>query len=87
MLPRHLLPFAARLGGMGGQRACASSDEQACEAVVRAARDAQPLALVVGSGGTEASILDLARRYYREYCRVCGCEGTCLRMVKLQQAG
>lgn len=67
-LPRHLLPYAARLGSMGGQRA-PDRGEQAYQAAMTAAHEAQPLALVVGTGGTEASILDLARKYHREYCK------------------
>lgn len=68
-MPRHLLPFAARLGSLGGQCASAPNSAQELEAVARAAGDGQPLALVVGTGGTEASILELARTHYKEYCK------------------
>lgn len=42
------------------------------QAALTAAREAQPFALVVGTGGTEGAILQLARQYHREYCKV-GC--------------
>lgn len=42
------------------------------QAALTAAREAQPFALLVGSGGTEQSILDLAHKYHREYCKVRG---------------
>ncbi|KAI7844851.1 hypothetical protein COHA_001504 [Chlorella ohadii] len=67
-LPRFLLPYVARLGGMGGLRA-PDRGEQAYQAALTAAREAQPFALLVGSGGTEQSILDLAHKYHREYCK------------------
>lgn len=42
------------------------------QAALTAAREAQPFALLVGSGGTEQAILDLAHKYHREFCKV-GC--------------
>lgn len=68
-MPRHLLPYVQRLGGLGGQRAPAAG-EQAYESALIAAREGQPLALVLGTGGTEAAVLKLAQTYHREYCKV-----------------
>lgn len=67
-LPRFLLPYVARLGGMGGLRA-PDRGEEAYQAALTAAREAQPFALLVGSGGTEQAILDLAHKYHREFCK------------------
>lgn len=54
------------------------------QAALTAAREAQPFALLVGSGGTEQAILDLAHKYHREFCKVgCGnCNNNCCHWVE-----
>lgn len=64
-LPRALQPLAARLQELGGSSGGAPLDGAA--AARAAAERGLPLALLVGTGGTEALALEVTRAYHEAY--------------------
>lgn len=59
-VPRHLLPWAQRLGQLGGLRAASATTIY--EAARSAAWEGQPLAVVLGTGGTEQAAVEVVRQ-------------------------
>lgn len=60
-IPRHLQPVVRGLAALGGVASTA------VEAVQAAVQTRSPLALVLGTGGTEAAALDAIREYHQAY--------------------
>ena len=66
-LSPHLALYAARLEAMGG--ACCPSDASAVTAARAAGERGRPLALLLGTGGTEALALEAADEYRLAHLR------------------